>query len=441
MKLFKKSTVSALVLLPFFLLFGLSSCNNEKDDPGKDGDENEVENEIRTVDLTINPGVTYQTISGFGGANQMWGTTFPGASDMKKAFGTGDDELGFSIFRVRIASNTGEWANIINVCKEAQKYGAKILASPWSPPPALKNNGSDIRGHLLESNYEAYADHINAFVNFMKSNDVDIYAISIQNEPDWPATYESCDWTAVQMAYFLKTQGSKFGDMRVAGPESLNFSQSFTNYLLNDATVSEHLDIVAGHLYGGGLGAFPKAEELGKEIWMTEYLLNQNATSNWSQLSNEVIWGETLQMLESIHGSMTFNWNAYIWWYLKRYYSFIGDGTQGTTSGEILKRGYAFSHYSKFIRPGYQRIKADLAKTDLDITAYSGEGKIVVVIVNSGSSKVSNLNLLVSGESPQTITSYSTSLVKNREKEVVELTEGMILVDVLPRSVMTVVLD
>lgn len=58
-------------------------------------------------------------------------------------------------------------------------------------------------------------------------------------------------------------------------------------------------------------------------------------------------------MLETIHESMESNWNAYIWWYLKRYYSFIGEGVQGAPEGEILKRGYAFSHFSKFIRPGY----------------------------------------------------------------------------------------
>jgi len=80
---------------------------------------------------------------------------------------------------------------------------------------------------------------------------------------------------------------------------------------------------------------------------------------------------------------LTYNWNAYIWWYLPRYYSFIGDGEQGTNIGEILKRGYAFSHFSKFVRPGFVRVDASTSRyTDLKIIVYSGNDQIVVVIIN-----------------------------------------------------------
>jgi O-glycosyl hydrolase len=52
--------------------------------------------------------------------------------------------------------------------------------------------------------------------------------------------------------------------------------------------------------------------------------------------------------------------SAYIWWYGKRYSSFIGDGESayGTTVGTPLKRRYAFSQYATHVRPGYQRVAA-----------------------------------------------------------------------------------
>src|SRR5690606_25475197 len=160
---------------------------------------------------------------------------------------------------------------IVNVTKQAYDHGAKVLASPWSPPPALKSNQSDIRGTLLVENYQAYVNHINDFIELMADNGVELYAISIQNEPDWPATYESCDWNANDMRDFIRDFGSQI-NARIAAPESLNFNRVFTDAILNDAGAAANLDIVAGHLYGGGAGEYSNAEQKGKEIWMTEYL-------------------------------------------------------------------------------------------------------------------------------------------------------------------------
>lgn len=389
--------------------------------------------------LSVDPATTYQTIAGFGGANQMWGTQFPNAADMQKAFGMEESDLGLSIFRMRVASDPVEWPLIVNVAKEAVKYGAKIQASPWSPPPALKSNGSDIGGYLPQENYEAFADHLNEFISFMASNDVAIDAISIQNEPDIRVSYESCDWTPLEMRNFLKAHGHRINGVKLTAPESFNFSQSITNDILNDEEAANNLDIVSGHIYGGGLASFPLAEQKGKEIWMTEYLLNQGATSNWSQLPDNVIWDETIQMLNTVHQSMTHNWNAYIWWYLKRYYSFIGDGTQGTTSGEILKRGYAFSQFSKFVRPGYVRIKVDF-QHDAHVTAYSGEGKTVIVLINPNNSPLTNIGLVVAGKTPSSATVYETTASLNRNKTTVEPQDGHLIVSLLPKSIVTVVI-
>lgn len=222
----------------------LASCAKDSDDPGPP-------NPGVTIDLSVDPATTYQTIAGFGGANQMWGTQFPGASDIKKAFGTEEAALGLSLFRIRIASDPGQWPWIVDVAKEAQKYGAKILASPWSPPPGLKSSGSDVGGHLPEENYGAFVDHLNDFVEYMASNGVDIYAVSIQNEPDIQVEYESCDWTAPAMRDFLKNYGHLIEGVKIAAPESFHFNQDFTNALLNDGEAAAELDIVAGHIYGG----------------------------------------------------------------------------------------------------------------------------------------------------------------------------------------------
>ncbi len=417
-------------------LFAISLACSE------DNDSKPEQPTVSFKNLTVNTGTSYQTIAGFGGANQMWGTQFPNVSDMQKAFGTGDDELGLSIFRIRISSNQNEWALITEVAKQAQDRGAKILASPWSPPPGLKNNNSDIRGHLLPENYDDFAQYINDFVQFMADNDVNIDAISIQNEPDWEASYESCDYTPSQMRDFLVQEGTTItNSVQIAAPESLNFNQNFSNVLLNDADAEAQIDIVAGHIYGGGLAPYPLAEQKNKEIWMTEYLLNQNATSEWSTLSEPIIWEETLEMLTTMHQAMEYNWNAYIWWYLKRYYSFIGDGDQGTTSGEILKRGYAYSHFSKFIRPGYKRVAVNLGFSGAIMSsAYSGANETVIVLINPTENASGNLNIAIDGNTPDAATAYTTSLSSNRQEQQLTADNDALLINILPKSVTTIVI-
>ena len=60
----------------------------------------------------------------------------------------------------------------------------------------------------------------------------------------------------------------------------------------------------------------------------------------------------------------------------------------GTTAGAPLKRGYAFSQYAKYVRPGYQRVALTKSAkaSPLEVTAYQGGGKVTLVILNRSNS-------------------------------------------------------
>lgn len=393
--------------------------------------------------ITINPQTIFQTITGFGGANRMWGTQSLKPAEAQKAFGLGDGELGLSLFRVRLSSNKTEWSIITEAVKEANKKGVKVLASPWSPPPVFKDNNSDIRGRLLPENYKAFKDYINEFIAYQAANGAKIDVVSIQNEPDWKPTYESCDWTADEFVNFLNAPGQIVG-AKLAAPESLNFNQTMTNAILSNDSAAAKIDIVAGHIYGGGLAKFPLAEQKKKEIWMTEYLLNLNTGNTgaaaWSTYSEAAIWNESLKMLGTVHEAMNNNWNAYIWWYLQRFYSFIGDGEQNTANGAVLKRGYAFSHFSKYVRPGFVRIGVDVPSTSpLKITSYKKDTQTVVVIINSDFAAVKNVQ--ISGLTPKSITSYATTETATMTKSALTATDNVVILDIAPYSVTTLVIN
>jgi glucuronoarabinoxylan endo-1,4-beta-xylanase len=60
-------------------------------------------------------------------------------------------------------------------------------------------------GSLRRDKYQAFADYLCAYTRGYKQNhDIDIYAISPTNEPDYSAPYSSCRWTGEELQDFLK---------------------------------------------------------------------------------------------------------------------------------------------------------------------------------------------------------------------------------------------
>jgi len=301
----------------------------------------------------INFDSTHQIISGFGGANVIiFGRPNMTDSQIETAFGTGEGQLGFTILRLSIQTNSNQWSTNVNAARKAYDMGAKIIASPWSPPASMKSNSSTVGGELNESSYADYAAHLNAFADFMSNNDAPLYAISVQNEPDISVTYESCDWSPSQMLKFVKENGSSIGT-RLMAPESFQFRRNMSDPLLNDSIAAANLDILAGHIYGGGLSNYPLAKEKGKEIWMTEYLINSGSTSSTNPTSVDTGLVGAMQTAKSIHDCMVANMSAYVWWYIVRFYGPIDDGTfNSANAGNITTKGYVMSQIARFVRPG-----------------------------------------------------------------------------------------
>lgn len=405
------------------------------------------------ADITVNTGTKYQTIDGFGAAVSIWGGAWSTA-DTQTLVGMGDNQLGLSIVRTGISPVSSEWGTQVSALKTAKAYGSnvKILASPWTAPAAWKSNNSRINGGtLLTSRYGDYANHLNGYVQYMKSQGVTIDVTSIQNEPDWHPEYDSMAWTGDTLRNFVRDHGAKIKDTKLLVAESLGSNRSYTDPTLNDATARGNIGYVGGHIYGQetgpNLSRYPLAAQYGKNQWMTEWNYHQadgNGSRIWGDPSNAAAWNETLDtIMPSVNRTMEANWSAYVWWYGRRYYSFIGDGESayGTTGGAVLKRGWAFSQYSKYVRPGYQRIGVTESSkaSPLDITAYQGDGKITLVILNRSTSAVNGAVL----QAPQDVRSAlhtMTSQYSNRAAQATTVGGSQVKVNVPARSISTVVL-
>ena len=339
---------------------------------------------LEEASVTVDPSLRFQSWDGFGAMNL--GTNWKNNTDWSE---TDADallgDMGISIMRIRIPYDESRWEALAEECRYAyRQYGVKILATPWSMPSSMKDpeqipaKKDGVTTSLKPECYEEYARYLERFAAFMKDAGVPIEAISVQNEPDYAPEYDGCLWSAAQHLAFVRDYGQLIRSAALVTAESFSSRQAFYDPVLQDATACSHIDIVGGHLYGTTPEPYDLAAEKGKRLWMTEHLLN----ASWSDGTDH--WEETLQMLQEIHQCILCGWNAYIWWYGCRYYSLAGDGDEGTTRGEILPRGYAYAHFSKYIRPGDVRVAATVsgAQSLLGCAFEGSDGGLRIVLVN-----------------------------------------------------------
>jgi glucuronoarabinoxylan endo-1,4-beta-xylanase len=367
-----------------------------------------------------------QIIRGFGAANILQWRPDMTPAQVQTAFGSGSGQLGFTILRLRVPYDTslGSFKMQLPTAKLAQSLGAIVFASPWTPPPSMKSNNNIIGGTLKESSYADYASYLKSFAYYMSANGAPLYAISLQNEPDANVTYESCSWNGTQFLNFMKNNAASIGT-RIMMPESENFNHSFSDPTLNDSAAAANTAIIAGHLYGGGLAPYPLATSKGKELWMTEYLVTDTS------------WTAVLATGKQMSDCMKAGMNAYVWWYLVRFYGPIDE------SGVVTKRGYVMSQFARFVRPGSFRLSStdNGVRSQVDVTAYRNGSKLVLVAVNRNSSATTQIFTLWKG-TVGAFTPYVTSSGKNcQQQSAIAFKNGSFNYTLEPLSVTTFVLN
>lgn len=433
----------AYILLSLLLFLSCGGSSEEIEmsdkDPGTKVDPSET--------LSVDVNTEYQEIIGFGGMNTKWQASTLSDSEVATLYGKENGQLGYNVLRVRISPNgENDWKQILTTVKKAKSLGAMILATPWTPPANLKTNQSIVQGELAD--YAGYVTWLKRFVQYMKDNGAAIDVLSIQNEPDIDVTYESCQWSPVQIYNFMKQYGNELRaiGVKLLVAEHSNFNHEFTDPLLNDMQVAANIDCIGGHIYGGGLVEYELVAQKGKEYWMTEHLLNK-AWDDKTLKSPEALRTENMAFAEEVNQCMKMGFNVYIWWYLRRFYSMLGDGDAGSVRGEVTTRGYFLSHFARYAA-GRTRIKARLPEgtsSDVSATAYKdSKGNISIIVVNSSANAMKNLKLILPFEAKQAtkvVTVSGTTLAGTNKKmaqSMVNLADG---VEVEAYSVVTLLIE
>ena len=335
----------------------------------------------------------HQHITGFGGfvCSPQFTYNHMSNAEIEKVWGK-NSTVGCNIMRLYIPIGKSAWGQSLATAKKAKQMGLIVFASPWGQPSEWKTNGTSnaknsdgTTGKLKRANWADYAKYLEEYVQYMRKNGVELDAISIQNEPDWAATYAGCLWDASEIAEFVKTYGRTIS-CKIMAPETLAVSDSYAN-ALNKSDVIDCFDIYGGHQYGGIQSAYKNLAKKGKEIWMTEYLINWNEIENNTR--NYDFSKDFFNFFTAINTCMLGDFNAWIHYAAKRYYAMMGDGQRGTSNGSITKRGYIMAHFARFVT-GMTRIDATWSGNSLESSAYlSVTGDTVVAVMsNSGDEEV-----------------------------------------------------
>lgn len=374
----------------------------------------------------------HQTIDGFGGAftwysDQVFTTGNPNGlldaafTDAKMSMIRFKNE--YSYHAEGNAGNVGPMVRIYEAAVErAAQYGEEptILLSCWSPPANLKSNQKINGGGSLAKHedgtymYEEYARWWVDSVRFYRDWGIKIDYVSIQNECDFVADYDGCEFaqveTSTQASYakaFLAVYDAfreAFGEdaPKMIAPETMSCEPLKLYAYIKDIidTKPESIYGVGYHLYVGG-----DSDEKNNTVKYDSFLWNfldmekYFGEYGYARWQTEFFRGRGLQTAALITNAMVqADMNAYIYWSAVwpnadadfECGELIGilNGKKRNNDGWILCADYyALRHFSEFIRPGYTRVEASMdGGVKFKNSAYVSEDgkKVVLVVINLG---------------------------------------------------------
>jgi glucosylceramidase len=283
--------------------------------------------------------------------------------------------------------------NLIPVLKQivALNPDIKIMGSPWSAPPWMKDNKSFKGGSLLKENYGAFADYFVKYIQGMEQEGIRIDAITLQNEPENPKNNPSMVMTSAEQAEFVKNHLGPAFEKAAIKTRIVVFDHNcdHPNYpieILNDPAAKKYIDGSAFHLYLGNIEALSEVQKAhpDKNIYFTEQWTSPEGTFD----------GDLRWHTRNLVVGATRNWARNVLeWNLAADPQFNPHTDQGgctmclgaLTIGDSVSRNvsyYIIAHASKFVRPGSVRVASNIVGDLHNVAFVTPEGKKVLIVVN-----------------------------------------------------------
>ena len=410
--------------------------------------------------IVIQPQQTFQTITGFGGsfteasAHLLNKLSVGKRDEILKAY-FNEDGANYSLTRTHINScdfslNSYAYANVpgdkkleqfsinedkadlIPMIKDAQKCskaGFKIIASPWTAPPWMKDNNDWRGGKLLPEYRETWALYFSKYIQAYKKEGIDIWGITVENEPlgnnnNW----ESMHFTPEEMRDFVRDfLGPHFEKEGLADVPILGYDQNrgeelntWAKAMFEDQLAAKYFGGTAVHWYASTYDFFPASLQHTHQLSPGKHLINTEACVDgqvpvwkddawyWSKKARDWGWTWAAEKDKYLHPEYVpvFRYARDIIGCLNNYvdgwidWNMVLDRQGGPNwfknwctapvivdveSDEVYFTPlyYVMAHFSKFIRPGAVKIGCTSSNSALMVTAANNpDGTTAVVVFN-----------------------------------------------------------
>ena len=411
--------------------------------------------------IRIYPEQKFQTITGFGGsftessAHLLNGLSPSKRKEVIDAY-FGDDGAQYSLTRTHMNScdfSLSQYSyapieddtllehfsvkedqdDIIPMIKEAMATssdGFKIISSPWTAPPWMKDNNNYVGGKLLPKYYDTWALFFSKYIDAYKSEGIDIWGFTVENEPHGNGNnWESMLYSPKEMTNFVrehlgpKLEKDGYGDKIILGYDQNRAGlKEWVDEMYKDEASAKYFGGTAIHWYESTYEVFPEALQYAHNKAPNKYLIETEGCVDsevpkweddkwyWSKEATDWGWDWASEEEKYLHPKYApvnryardiigclqnwvdgwIDWNMVLnkqggpnWFENWCVASVLVD----VETDEVYYTPiyYVMSHFSKFIRPGAVRIGLEVSDKNLQATAAQNpDESIAVVIFNEG---------------------------------------------------------
>ncbi|MDG1398898.1 MAG: glycoside hydrolase family 30 protein [Polaribacter sp.] len=432
------------------------------------------QNESELVKVALEPHIKKQTITGFGGSfteatayllNQLSKKNrdsiieaYFGESGAKYSLTrTHMNSCDFSLSQYSYApveddkelkyfSIEEDRDDIIPMIKDAMavsKDGFKILTSPWTASPWMKDNKNWVGGKLLPEYYDTWALFFSKYVSAYKKEGIDIWGFTVENEPLGNGNnWESMHYSPDEMTNFVQNHlGPKlkgdYPNVKILGYDQNreHLNEWVDSQYKNDET-SKYFDGTAIHWYASTFHYYPEELQYAHKKAPNKYLIQSEACIDaqvpvwkddawyWKKEATDWGWDWAPEKDKPMHpkyapvnryardiiGCLNNYVDGWIDWnmvldtkggpnWFKNWCIAPVIVNPETDEVYFTPLYYTLSHFSKFIRPEAKVIEVNYTDKDIMITAAENtDGSIAVVLFNEKESK-KNIQLTLNQKS------------------------------------------
>lgn len=370
---------------------------------------------------------TYQTIEGFGGAfteaaaYNFYKLGEENKNKILKAYFDKHEGNGYNLCRTHINSCDFSLGNydyvekydvelksfniarekkyVIPFIKKAMAFSndIKLFASPWSPPAWMKTNGEMNNGGKLKEEFkDVWALYYAKYIKAMKEEGIDIWGITVQNEPEATQVWDSCRYTAEEERDFVKyhlgptlyKEGLKHINI-IVWDHNRDLLYERAKVILSDKEASKYVWGVGFHWYSGD--QFENLKKTHEEFPDKKLLFTEGCQEGGVKLGD---WNVGERYGHNIIGDLNNYTVGWVDWNLlldtQGGPNHVGNYCDAPIIVDVEKDEiyfqssyYYIGHFSRFIKRGAKRIGFINPYDSLEVTTFKNpDGTIVTVVMN-----------------------------------------------------------